>query len=696
VAHPWSTFSPEANYTALMSGSGPASTLAYGGTFAAEAANLQAVVATSAVTGSATYGTSWQGVGAAASAVTQTGVDTQHELLVAALLEKVPHVAAAASAHQTALASMVTAQEAVANRMQEAAAEQINPIVLGALTPQITALNLQYYGHMWPRNAAAGAAYGAALRASAAAIMVPFPPAVAGASPAAPAAEVSALAETGAMSAAGATMQASEQAAQALVTPAMAASQAGPAAMPGAAPLAGGPASPAASAPGTAAPLAATQTPAQTVTGASQAPVGMFSRLSQAGMVAAPTAARPVGERLASSQVEQALSSRADTLTPPAGSGPGPSGVVSGYPGAGLTSYVRPIGDAFTPPTADRATSAHPGMLNAATLRGPVTTAPLTTTNSTLTATQPLAYVHPEPPRPTGSSAAPQPPLLDPGDTAHTLNSPPPSPQPLTPPPPAPQPDAPQSGTPGPSTGSDGPSGSGGPGAQMLGSGGGQAPQAPPFPIPLDPQPPAPPPSPGNPPLRPPPIPSWASPPLPKSVQAAQSAYNDLIAAIDRHNSWRPDPTNLDAVNAYNQEAWYYNTLKARLESQLDSGNAKYTPASPATRADIPSWTQPAPEQPHAPSPDPSTPTGQRGGPMDVPRGTNAPATIDGTAFSGHALDEMQSDGIPVSAVQNALRNGLSAPSRGGRTIFYDPDNHISVVRAADGTIITVTYGDRR
>jgi hypothetical protein len=94
--------------------------------------------------------------------------------------------------------------------------------------------------------------------------------------------------------------------------------------------------------------------------------------------------------------------------------------------------------------------------------------------------------------------------------------------------------------------------------------------------------------------------------------------------------------------------------------------------------------------------PQPSAPTGKRGSPMDVPRGTNAPAIINGKSFSGHALDEMQSDGIPESAVDNALRTGVSAPSRGGTTVFYDPANHISVIQAADGTIVTVSYGDLR
>ncbi|EUA15292.1 PPE family protein [Mycobacterium kansasii 732] len=152
VVHPWSAFGPEANYTALVSGSGPASTPAYAETLSAQAAQVQAVVAASAATGAATYGTNWRGVGAAASAVSQSALDTQHELLAAALLEKASHVAAAAGAHQSAVASMVTAQEAVANRCDEATARQLNPLVWGALTPQIVALDLQYYGQMRPRG----------------------------------------------------------------------------------------------------------------------------------------------------------------------------------------------------------------------------------------------------------------------------------------------------------------------------------------------------------------------------------------------------------------------------------------------------------------------------------------------------------------------------------------------------------------
>ncbi|WP_219859497.1 PPE domain-containing protein, partial [Mycobacterium persicum] len=387
MVHPWSAFSPEANYTALASGSGPAPTLAYAETLSAQAAHIQAVVAASTATGAATYGTTWRGVGASASAVAQAALDTQHELLAAALLEKASHVAAAAGAHQSAVASMVTAQEAEANRRDEATAQQINPLVWGALTPHIVALNLEYYGQMWPRNAAAGAAYGAALRAAAAAIMVPFPPAVAGGSPAAAAAG---LAETGAISAAEATLQAGEQGAHALIPPPTVGAGMGGAPP---APLAG---SVSASASPSGASAAATPAGAQTLARAPQPPMGMIAQVAHAGGVAAPSPAIPGP---GSAQLSEAMQSRADPLPPPAGSGPGTGGVVSGYPGAGATSYIRPTGDGFPPPVVKRPGSGTPaGMLTTATLHSPVTTGP----NSTV---QPLAYVHPQPPRPGGASS---------------------------------------------------------------------------------------------------------------------------------------------------------------------------------------------------------------------------------------------------------------------------------------------------
>ncbi|WP_139829871.1 hypothetical protein [Mycobacterium gastri] len=78
-----------------------------------------------------------------------------------------------------------------------------------------------------------------------------------------------------------------------------------------------------------------------------------------------------------------------------------------------------------------------------------------------------------------------------------------------------------------------------------------------------------------------------------------------MTSDIANHNLNPPNPSDWNAVNAYNQEAWYYNTLKAQLERQLDAANAQYTPANDAKRADIPYWTQPAPQQPRTPNTQP-------------------------------------------------------------------------------------------
>jgi hypothetical protein len=233
----------------------------------------------------------------------------------------------------------------------------------------------------------------------------------------------------------------------------------------------------------------------------------------------------------------------------------------------------------------------------------------------------------------------------------------------------------------------------------MLGSGPGGAPLAPQFPGPLDPQP-TPPPPPGNPPLRPAPIPSWASPPLPKSVEAAQKAYNELIKDIERHNSWRPDPNNWGAVQDYNQEAWYYNSLKAQLESQLDSSNVKYAPASQAVRMDIPSWTQPAPESLH-PAPanhDPGTwePVNESMSPR---------AAAYQTQITGHPF----TDGYIVNGVKfDGFENGVLIDAKGYYSQFivdgeWQPwfsgqqaliNQALAQVRAAGGTPIRWVFAE--
>jgi hypothetical protein len=566
--------------------------LAYGDALLAHGTSMMAVAGASAGNAAGTFA-SWQGAGAASAAVANIGLNAQMLALAEVAMAKAQIAHAAAAVHAATVARMVTHVEATANRTHEAADEAINPWVLGALTPEIAVLNLEYFGFMWPNNAAAGVGYGAALDGFGAALMAPAPPVLSGASPAAAASAAGAIAQTAVVDGAGAAMRAAEQGATAVMAPAAAGGLLGGA--PPAAPPSSAGAEQlmtaiehAAAAP--AQPMAPTRTPA----------MGMFAPPGAAASVtAAPAVLNSVA---ADAPVAQILTPR-PPVTP---STPAPSGVTSFVPPA------KPFSP--PPPTAGRAAGLRPGMLNAAALRGPVATIPMTGTaaSALATATQPLAYFPPEPPQPTPPSP-PQPPLFNVGETAHTLNPPPQPTSPQQPPLPASQPAAPPSGPPpGLSTGTGGSDGSGGPGTQMLGSVPGQAPQAPPVPMPLDPRPPVPPPQPGDPPLRSPSPPSWAHPPVPQSVQEAQNELKNLERLIQQHNSHPPNPFNSVAVESYNSEAAYYNAWAAQLHGKLDSWNTQYTPASPAKTANTPSWTQPAPQQPTHQGPPKATETTPR------------------------------------------------------------------------------------
>jgi filamentous hemagglutinin len=95
---------------------------------------------------------------------------------------------------------------------------------------------------------------------------------------------------------------------------------------------------------------------------------------------------------------------------------------------------------------------------------------------------------------------------------------------------------------------------------------------------------------------------------------------------------------------------------------------------------------------------DSSTPTGQGGSPMDVTRGTNSPATVGGISYSGHALDEMQSDGIVPSVVKDVIENGTKVPGKiPGTVVYYNSTNNITVVtNPTSGNVITVSFGKIR
>lgn len=68
------------------------------------------------------------------------------------------------------------------------------------------------------------------------------------------------------------------------------------------------------------------------------------------------------------------------------------------------------------------------------------------------------------------------------------------------------------------------------------------------------------------------------------------------------------------------------------------------------------------------------------GGEILVPSGTNVPGIVNGRSYSAHAFDQMKARGIVPSVVDDTISVGTSTPSRGGTTIFYGADNHVSVV----------------
>ena len=115
--------------------------------------------------------------------------------------------------------------------------------------------------------------------------------------------------------------------------------------------------------------------------------------------------------------------------------------------------------------------------------------------------------------------------------------------------------------------------------------------------------------------------------------------------------------------------------------------------------ATAPATTAPVADAATADATPASTPTGQSGSPLNVSTAggvpSNTPSTISGIDYSGHALDQMQSDGIVPSAVQNTISQGQSVVGKvAGTTVYYEPVNNITVVTdSGSGRVVTVSYG---
>lgn len=347
----WPSSPPEVNYLRLAGtgAAGTASTLASIAAWQALMASNEVAFSLSSLN-TAVTAADFEGVGGLSSSTTANELNTSLQLFAGWTQEKPPVVSSAVSAYETALTSMIPAAVSLANRAEQAADVAMNPLVLGALTPAIVALDTEYFGEHWPHNASAGAAYGAALTGLIGALSIP-PPLTPPSGPAAPVAAAAAMAQEGAQVAAGQAMkQTASLTAKDSAAPAEVAGQ-----------LAG-----------------SLGQPLQAVMGAAQPALGMFQAPLQSLQGLGGSAQSPPS----ADEFDAGLPIIGATVSPSTGAGPVTSlgaGVGSGagaLPTSGLTSYTRPA-TSFPADNAGRPVGLKPGPFNTAELRGPTAVGPM-------------------------------------------------------------------------------------------------------------------------------------------------------------------------------------------------------------------------------------------------------------------------------------------------------------------------------
>jgi len=356
----WAARPPEANDLLLKLGTGVATMLANNAAWTAVGASHHASAAASMIN-TAVTSASWIGTGSAGSAASATMLNASLHGLAGWVDVKPAVVAAAVSAYETANAAMRPEPECTANRTECAADYNINPWVLGALTPRIGSLEFEYYGVMWPNNSMVGASYGGILAGLAESLAIPPPLATMGASPAAPAEAASAVGQAAADAAAGDGMRSAFQGVQTGTT---GAGQAGS----GAQDMGGQ--------------LSTFMQPVQSMLGAvpqafqapsqlMQAPMSAMQPLSSMmGMFANP-GALGMGSATPGVSVVSAVSA-----APGAAAGAGGGGVSLGGAGMPATSFTRPV-SVFEPASSGRPVGLRPsGALGAESVRPQTTTTP--------------------------------------------------------------------------------------------------------------------------------------------------------------------------------------------------------------------------------------------------------------------------------------------------------------------------------
>lgn len=366
----WPSSPPEANHLRLAGpgAAGSATTLASGAAWQALMAANEAAFAVSSLNTAATAA-GFAGVGGTSSATAATGLNTALQLLAGWAQEKPPITASAVGAYEAAVSTMIPAEVALANRAEQAADVALNPLVLGALTPAIVALDMVYFGEYWPHNASAGAAYGATLAALIAALAVPPPLSPPGGSAAAPAGAAAALAQAAGRTTGEALLR-SGDVAESASAPAESGVQAAASATSS---LASAAAQPVQAALGAAQPVSGMfGSPMQALGGITGLPPSMLAAL---GGIPVPLPDAVVGAPMPAGVPgtgAPAGIAGAGSVGPAVGAAGVGSPAVSGNP-AGLTSYTRP-NTAFAAETAGRPAALRTGLLSAAELRGPTAT----------------------------------------------------------------------------------------------------------------------------------------------------------------------------------------------------------------------------------------------------------------------------------------------------------------------------------
>lgn len=345
---------PPETVALIFEAGNPASVVANNAVWVTETASKELSAGLSTVNAMATAA-SWQGVGALASLVANTGLNVGLHTLVGWTAHKIGVTQAAVEAFTIARSSVIPSMMSIRNRVETHVLYDTN--FMGINTPNIAAHEFEYHGEHWPHNSSVGWTYSAALSALVAALAVPPPIAPMGASPAAPAAAGEAVAQAAAQSGMNNAVQASGQATQA-------AGQAGSAPADAGNQLSSLLQQPMSMVSGMTqpfqeafkAPMDAVQSIGSMPQGLIQSMGGMFSAAGAPN--AAPALAEPV---LAGGGAAGGVGAAGVS---------GVSSGVGGFPGAALTSYTRPT-SSFEPETGGRPTSLRAGVLNAADVRGP-------------------------------------------------------------------------------------------------------------------------------------------------------------------------------------------------------------------------------------------------------------------------------------------------------------------------------------